>query len=542
MKRFPTAALWLIFVVSLVFLAGCSSDDSAPAAQDTTAPEVAAHFPALSAADVTRIGPYWVAFSEAMDEETVESGLSLAPSFACNLFWRNDTLYITPTALLNAGAAYTITLDATSEDLSGNTLGADYPIPFTTTTASDYVAPEVAATVPANHAVDVNGLTTIEITFTEPMNQASVESALQSFPSLHDDWTEWETLTLKIHHSALPGDSLITITVGTGAADLSGNHLASPYVFSFRTLDDDSRPYLVSASPANGATSVATDLSRVLLTFSEPMDMESFDLAAQYVDARLNQLVREEPSFSADYTSVTIPFARPLLPGCTYWVQFAGVTDGAGNVIDPDPTPYAFTVTGSQTLYPIIDDAAWDYVRSVGNGAVRLIENYAQAGGTFDEVRIEEGGNIREKVHLKKTSSVIQHLGRSEYEDGVYQFSMTWDEPLPYIKLPIDSYIGSSWTFATTATIDDSTSMELSGHVEIEPLRVDLVSEALRGTFRGCCVHHLYVDFTISVNGFPVDSGSNHQIMWLAPGVGPVQIVNSDGGGSDTLKVADWNM
>lgn len=539
--------LWTVVclgALAFVLFAGCSSDDSTtkPAEDgDKVQPTVVGHFPASDATDVTRIGPYWVAFSEAMNASSVEAGLALLPQFTYNLFWRGDTLFITPTVLLSGGAAHTITIGAASTDLAGNALGADYAIAFTTTSASDYVAPEIVSTVPADEAVGVNGLTTIEITFSEPMNQASVQAALQSMPPLHDDWYEWETLVLKIHHSPFPQDSLITITVGTGAEDLTGNTLAAPYEFSFRTQLDDGAPYLVSASPANGATSVPTDLAQVILTFSEPMDMSTFDLPAQYVDARLNQLVREEPSFSGDYTTLTVPFARTLLAGCTYWVQLINVMDGAGNVIDPNPTSYAFTTSGSQSLYPVINDAAWIYIHDGGGEATRLIANYVQ-GGYFDEVRLNDIGDIEEKVHLRKTASTIQHLGRSEYDDGEYEFTMTWNDPITYIRLPIESYLGSSWTFSTTGTIDDSTSMDLSGHVEMEPIRVDLLSAELHGTFKGCCVHHLYVDYTIYVNGSPVDSGNNHQTMWLAPGVGPVRIINNDGGSADTLNVADWDM
>ncbi|MFA4947173.1 MAG: Ig-like domain-containing protein [Candidatus Krumholzibacteriia bacterium] len=544
MNRF-CASTWIVFcLMALAFLAGCSSDDeTTPPPQDKTPPSITGHFPELDATDVSRIGPFWIAFNEAMNETTVEAGLALSPQFSCNLFWREDTLFITPTILLGGGASYTITIDATCEDLGGNELGTDYPISFTTTSTNDYVAPEVVGTAPADGALNVNGLAMIEITFNEPMNPSNAESAVQAVPPLHDVWFEWEALTMKVHHVPFPPDSLITITIGTEATDLTGNPLAAPYVFSFRTMIDDAAPYLMSALPMNGANSVSTSLSQIVFNFSEPMDMGSFDFPAEYIDARVSQLVRTEPEFSEDYSRITVTLSKTLLPGCTYWVNFWNATDGAGNVIVPNPTPYEFTTAGSQTLYPIINDAAWYYLRGWGSEATRLIGNYNLQGGTFDEVRLDEHSYIEEKVHLRKTSSVIQHLGRSEYdEDGVFEFSMMWNDPIPYIKLPIESYLGQSWTFATTGTINDSTSIVLSGHIELDAARVDLVSEELRGTFKGCCVHHMYADFTISVNGNPVDSGDVHQIMWLAPGVGPVQIVNSDSGGSDTLRVVDWNL
>jgi len=55
--------LAIFYLGPLIFLAGCSSDDPAPVEKDETPPEIAGHFPALNETDVSRIGPYWIAFS-----------------------------------------------------------------------------------------------------------------------------------------------------------------------------------------------------------------------------------------------------------------------------------------------------------------------------------------------------------------------------------------------------------------------------------------------------------------------------------------------
>ena len=137
---------------------------------------------------------------------------------------------------------------------------------------------------------------------------------------------------------------------------------------------------------------------------------------------------------------------------------------------------------------------------------------------------------------------MIQHLGRDEYQDGVYQFSMMWDAPLTYFELPPEDHLGDSWPFSATATIDASTTMTLVGSTSLEAGIVDLVSEALHGTFKGCYILHLDATVTRYVDGINVDVSEVHQIVWLSPGVGPVKIVSSDGGGSDTLSVYDWNL
>ncbi|MDD4857106.1 MAG: Ig-like domain-containing protein, partial [Candidatus Krumholzibacteria bacterium] len=256
--------------------------------------------------------------------------------------------------------------------------------------------------------------------------------------------------------------------------------------------------------------------------------------------ARVNKFARDNVTFNAGYTTLTVPVTGSLAAGCTYWVNFRGVTDASGNPIDPNPTSYEFTTTGTATSFPVANNNTWYYESGDGE-ATMSFRNYSQSTGAFNEVFQDSKGDTQEVVHLKKTSTQIQHLGRDEYHDGEYDFSMIWDTAIPYVKLPVENYLGQSWTFSTTASISDSMTMDLSGHMEVEASQVDLVCDALYGTFKNCTIHHLIGSYTMYLHGNPVDEGEVHQIMWLAPGVGPVQIVNIDGGGSDTLRVVDWS-
>ena len=543
----PVALFLILLLAAPLFIAGCSTssgtDGGGP--RDTTPPTITGQFPASGASGVSRTGPFWVAFSESMNKNMFPADVTIGPgSVSFDVSWRGDTLAITPTTLLAGGTSYTITVLGACQDAHGNALGSDHAASFTTTAAADVTPPTVASTDPANGATGVNGSQVIEITFSEPMNQYNTQGAVSAYPEPADHWTEWNGLTLKLNHSAFPQDSLITITIGTGAVDLSGNHLAAPYVFSFRTQTDHTRPTLVSASPANGTTNVSTGLQTIVLNFSEPMDQASFHMPAEAVDARINQTVNGEPTWNADYSTITVPITKGLMSGCTYWVQFLNVTDGAGNPIDPNPTAYQFTTAGTVTFYPVKSDDTWHTIHNGIDEVTRFIHDYNQSTGTFDEVFVDGSGHTQEITHFKKTTTEIQHLGRDEYQNGVYQFTMTWLAPLTYMKYPPQSHLGETWNFSTSAAIDDSTTMSLSGHTEIEANTVDLVSEALNGTFKGCCIHHLYADYVRYVHGISVDSGTMHQITWLSPGVGPVQIISSNSGGSgtDTLRVVDWSL
>ncbi len=536
--KFRALCMTLVFAAPL-FISACSSsstsDSETPGVLDTTPPTVVAQSPADEAIDVSRSGPFWVAFSEPMDEDMFPDGISFIPgSVSVHTSWRSDTLVITPYSLIEGGASCSITIDGAVEDAHGNTLGSDVVISFTTTDEADVTPPTVVSTDPADGATGILGSQTIEITFSEPMNTGAAQEAIMLDPEPADGWIEWNGLTMAIHHTAFPQDHEITVTIGTGATDLSGNHLAAPFTFDFRTRVDNVRPYLASASPANGATGVSTSLPSMTFTFSEPMDFESFDMSADRIDARINQTMREEPTFSPDGSSITVPVTNGFLPGCTYWVYFENVTDAAGNLIDPNPTLYQLTTAGATSFFPVNSGNAWHFIRGESDEVVQSIENYNQTTGTFDLVVRNGDGQTQEITHFKKTSSMIQHLGRDEYRDGVYQFSMTWDAPLTYFELPPGDHLGDSWPFSATATIDASTTMTLVGSTSFEASTVDLVSEALHGTFKGCYILHLDAEVTRYVDGISVDVSEVHQIVWLSPGVGPVKIVSSDGGAART--------
>ncbi len=55
--------------------------------------------------------------------------------------------------------------------------------------------------------------------------------------------------------------------------DVSGNPIAAPYIFGFRTGNsaDVQPPTILGTSPAQGAENVSTE-KEVVITFSEPMD------------------------------------------------------------------------------------------------------------------------------------------------------------------------------------------------------------------------------------------------------------------------------
>jgi len=552
MRYFKKTAMFALIGLFL-FSFGCSKENEETPeepAKDTTPPTILSTFPAQGATNVTRSGPYWFLFSEAMNEESVENAITIGGTgFGYFTSWSGDTLFITPTGILPAGTEQTITIGTGAEDLAGNNLESEFALTFTTTSEEDNTPPTITGTVPADGATGVPGAKDIEITFSEPMMTWETQNAVTISPEPDDIDFEWENTTLVIQHSSFGSNVSVTVTISTQAEDLAGNNLASAYSFSFTTLEDNTRPYLVSTNPPNNATNVSQNLSTITMTFSEPMDETSFDnIGPTELDARLINLVQEEPEFDPTNTTLTINLAQRLLPGCTYWVKFLNITDQAGNVIDPNPTSYSFTTAGTMTYYPFIEPNKWYYYQGEDVGT-KEIENYNPSNGYFEEVERDESGIIhhKEKLRYSAANNVLYHLGVADYDDnGDFEFSMDWDSPLEYLRLPVESHLGESWSISSSGTVataeGDSYTLTLTGTVQIDPYRTDIISEAIGATFKDCITVHLFVHIYIYDGATQIEEMNIHNISYLAPCVGSVETIDIDliEASSDTTYIYNW--
>jgi hypothetical protein len=97
------------------------------------------------------------------------------------------------------------------------------------------LAPWVETTSPAHDAAAGVLRPRIEITFTEPMDHASVEAAVQTSPAFGYA-AAWKGNALLLSPAAnLANLTTYTITLGAGARDASGDSLGTPFTFFFRT-------------------------------------------------------------------------------------------------------------------------------------------------------------------------------------------------------------------------------------------------------------------------------------------------------------------
>jgi len=215
---------------------------------DTTAPTVTLTVPANAATGVPINQNLSATFSEAMDPLTMTAATITLKQGATPLAGVVTYAAVGKTATFNPAddlaplTTFTATITTGAKDLAGNPLLSNFAWSFTTGAAPDTNRPTVLATVPANAATGVAINQTINTTFSEAMDPATISTA--SF-TVAGPGTTPVTGTVaydvvsKIATfrplSNLAQNTVYRATMTTGVKDLAGNALASNFVWNFAT-------------------------------------------------------------------------------------------------------------------------------------------------------------------------------------------------------------------------------------------------------------------------------------------------------------------
>jgi Ice-binding-like/Bacterial Ig-like domain len=228
---------------------------------DTTAPMIILTNPADGATAVPVNQAITATFSEAMNPATITTAtftlMQGVTPVTGTVTYAGTTATFTPTSALLPNTPYTAAVSAAATDLAGNALIAG-PVPnpwsFTTGAAPDTTAPVIILTNPADGATGVAINSTINATFSEAMNPATINAATftlmlgaspvagtVSYNAINQIATFTPAANLAIN-------ATYTALVTTGATDLAGNALAAgpvPNPWSFTTA--------LTAPPTNQA-------------------------------------------------------------------------------------------------------------------------------------------------------------------------------------------------------------------------------------------------------------------------------------------------
>lgn len=350
----------------------------------TDPPFVAAHTPTGDVAST--VPPIAVTFSRPMKQETIDSDNfrvarlsrtgsgrereSVSGTFVYS-FSPGDPVnpigaIFTPSEPLRNGDTYQVTLTTEVEDSEGNPLASSHVWTFSVGPPLDASPPDIVGIAPAEGAAGVSILTSIRVTFSEPMNPATLDS--QTFFIEGGVAGEWrydeESRTAQLIPAApLAYSARYTVTVTQGAQDLGGNPLASGRSWFFTTEADPNvppdtvPPSVVSTFPENGATGVPTSgpfgqPTRILVRFSEAVRSESINEETFRVERVERDNDEEGPrprrvsgSYQIDSAAATF-FPDDLLERETVYIATLtpGVRDAAGNALSSDHS-WSFTTS-----------------------------------------------------------------------------------------------------------------------------------------------------------------------------------------------------
>ncbi len=339
---FPIIAMLLI-----VLVVGCNKKDDNVGIR----PSVTSTSPINGATNVAINSKISAAFSVVMDPLTVKNFTLKqgTASVSGTTEYTGTTITFTPTANLVSNTGYTATIGNGAKNTAGTTMEKDYVWSFTTGAITDITLPTVTLVNPANNATGVALDQLIAVTFSEPMDQSTINdltfTVKQESTTIAGTISYTGTTATFKPASNLASHKMYTVTIKTGAKDMAGIALASNYIISFTTKDaqDITLPVINSTDPLNNVTGVARNKA-VVLTFSEAMDSLTINGSTFFLN-QASTAVSGKVTYSGS-TAVFTP-SNNLAANTEYTATITtGAKDLAGNALSTN-TVWKFTTGGN---------------------------------------------------------------------------------------------------------------------------------------------------------------------------------------------------
>jgi methionine-rich copper-binding protein CopC len=395
------------------FTTGATRDATKPKVTDTTPANVAAAAPVGSKLSAT--------FSEALDPATVttstftlqQGGAAVSGTVA----YSGVTAVFAPASYLLAGTLYTATVSTGAKDLAGNQLANNYVWSFTTGTAQDTQAPQVALVTPASFATGVCVNKTIAATFSEAMDPLTVNTAtfsLQQGATAVPGTVVYSGLTAVFTPTSnLLANTGYSATISFGAHDLAGNALARNQVWSFTTdaalclapvnLGSAGNFVILAKTGVSttGTTAVVGDVgaspvaATYLTGFSLIADASNTFSTSSYVVGKL---------YAADYATPT-----PAVMTTAISDMETAFTDAAGRTT-PDFTELGAGDISGMTLVPGL--YKW------GTGVLLTNAGVTLSGGPDDVWIFQIAGNL-----TVNNSAMVTLIGGAQAKNVFWQIS-----------------------------------------------------------------------------------------------------------------------
>jgi N-acetylneuraminic acid mutarotase len=213
---------------------------------DITPPTVISTIPENGATGVSTNSSVEIKFSELMDPTSLNAFTIVLKDSSNNTIsgsvsYAGGVATYTPAASLSGSMLYTAAVTTGAKDVSGNALVAAYLWTFTTGPAPDMAPPSVSSTSPDDGATCVPTETAVSASFSEPISLPTLNT--NTF-LLKDALNNPVSGIVALDYTGagyfhpinpLSNATSYTGTLTTDLSDLSGNHLALNYLWTFTT-------------------------------------------------------------------------------------------------------------------------------------------------------------------------------------------------------------------------------------------------------------------------------------------------------------------
>lgn len=360
---------------------------------DVTPPTVLSVVPTNNATAIALNSKITATFSEAMNATTINAtNFTLkqgATAITGTVAYSGTTATFTPAMNLAANTVYTGTITTGAKDAAGNAIASNYTWSFTSGAGvvTDVTPPTVLSVLPANSTTSVATSIHPSATFSEAMNSATINTTnftlMQGSSVIAGSVAYSGTTATFTPSSALAANTAYTGTITTGAKDAAGNALASNYTWSFTTaaavVTDVTPPTVVSAVPANNATTVATSIHPAV-TFSEAMNSTTIN-TTNFTLKQGSTTVAGTVAYSGTTASFTPSSALAANTVYTGTIT-TGAKDAAGNALASNYTwsfttaPAVAVISFATQVLPILQSKCMPCHSGTSPSGGKTITNY----------------------------------------------------------------------------------------------------------------------------------------------------------------------
>jgi uncharacterized protein (TIGR03437 family) len=348
-----------------------------------TSPTVTSTVPINLATGVPIGNKISATFSEAMNASTITTATFTLKQGTTPVSgvvtYAGITATFAPLSALAPNTTFTATITNGAQDTSGNALASSYVWTFTTGAAANLTPPTVISVTPTVGSSGVPIGSKLSATFSEAMDPTTITTSTftltQGGTAVPGVVSYIGTTATFAPNATLSAGTSYVATITTGAKDLSGNALASNFVWLFSTgaTVSTTPPIVVSTAPVNGASGVGTS-SNLSATFSEPLDPTTVNTATFTLQQGATPI-----SGTVTFSGVTATFTPSvgLAPGTTYTATITtGVKDLSGNALTV-PFVWNFTTAAASATTPVINVSgvvnAASYVPGVAAGSIAAV-------------------------------------------------------------------------------------------------------------------------------------------------------------------------